>query len=150
MRPVQIQYPKRLGSAVRPRPVQEDFSVVIPTVGRDILETCLAYLAEGTVWPKTVIVVDQGEKPEVARTMDRLAKLGMGALYLPSSQRGRSSGINRGLERVETRFVTITDDDCFVAPDWLESMSDRLRVAPQNILTGRVELAGDETAFSIV
>jgi GT2 family glycosyltransferase len=126
-------------------------SVVIPTVGRAILESCLYYIAAGTHWPAAVIVVDQGQKPEVRAMMRRLAEIGVNAVYVSSSQTGRSAGINRGLERVDTRFVTITDDDCFVAPDWLEAMTGRLRRCPDQILTGRVELAGnDEVAFSTV
>jgi GT2 family glycosyltransferase len=140
-----------LTASLSPKPLLADVSVVIPTVGRSILESCLFHIASGTHWPAAVIVVDQGGKPEVRAMMRRLTELGVNAVYIPSSQTGRSAGINRGLERVDTRFVTITDDDCFVAPAWLETMTGRLRRCPDQILTGRVELAGnDEVAFSTV
>jgi len=146
-----IPGPESLATSLGPRPVLEDASVVIPTVGRAILESCLYHIAAGTHWPAALIVVDQGQKPEVRAMMRRLAELGLNAVYVPSSQKGRSAGINRGLERVGTRFVTITDDDCFVAPCWLETMIARLRQWPDQIRTGRVELAGnDEVAFSTV
>jgi GT2 family glycosyltransferase len=87
----------------------------------------------------------------VPRKLARLERIGMTTHYVPSDERGRSAGINRGLERVETRFVAITDDDCFVAADWLERMLDGLRREPGVIRTGRVELAGsDEADFSSV
>jgi GT2 family glycosyltransferase len=134
-----------------PRPIAGDISVVIPTLGRSILETCLSYLFEGTIWPKTVVVVDQGRVQSVADMMARVEQIGLQSIYIPSTQQGRSAGINRGLDRVQTRFVAITDDDCFVSRDWLEQMTGRLNRDPGTIVTGRVELAGkDDAPFSVV
>jgi GT2 family glycosyltransferase len=133
------------------RPVLEDVSVVIPTLGRPILESCLFWLAHGTHWPARIIIVDQGRNPVVADWLGRLQAAGLHTLYVPSEQHGRSAGINRGLEQVQTRFVAITDDDCFVTADWLHKMVARLRQEPDTIVTGRVDQAGDEeVAFSVV
>ena len=83
--------------------------------------------------------------------VDRLQDIGLHARYIPSAQWCNSAVVNRGLEQIETRFVAITDDDCFVAADWLEVMAARLRRDPGAIITGRVELAGDgEVPFSTV
>jgi GT2 family glycosyltransferase len=139
-----------LTASFEKRPPCDDISVVIPTLGRPILETCLCHILEGTRWPRAVIVVDQGREQRVARMLDRLGQLGVPGLHVPSDQRGRSAGINRGLERVTTRFVAITDDDCFVRADWLERLVGRLRDEPGTIWTGRVEAVGDETVFSAV
>jgi GT2 family glycosyltransferase len=144
-------YPRSLDESFDRRPVRTELSVVIPTLGRPILETCLAYIAAGSAWPGAVIVVDQGREPAVSAMMARLEEIGIRSVYVPSEQRGRSSGINRGLERVDSRFVAITDDDCFVAHDWVARMSERLELDPDVIVTGRVDLAGDEDgAFSTV
>ncbi|HEY1408425.1 MAG TPA: glycosyltransferase, partial [Promineifilum sp.] len=43
-----------------------------------------------------------------------------------------------------TRFVAITDDDCFVENEWLEQLLVYLREHPGSIVTGRVEAAGDD------
>jgi GT2 family glycosyltransferase len=52
---------------------------------------------------------------------------------------------------VHTRFVAVTDDDCLVSADWMRMMVNNLRSQPERIITGRVELAGDdEVAFSVV
>jgi GT2 family glycosyltransferase len=140
-----------LASAIDQRPVLDDVSVVIPTLGRPILEVCLRRLAEGRSWPKALIVVDQGRKLEVSRWLNGLEKAGMETLYIPSSRHGRAAGVNRGLEWVKTRFVAITDDDCFAAPEWLAGMAARLRREPGAIVTGRVEPAGDQGgALSVV
>jgi len=140
-----------LQTPLPPKPVLADISVVIPTLGRPILESCLRWLADGSHWPGRVIIVDQGRNAIVAEWLARLQAAGLDSLYVPSGQNGRSAGINRGLEQVQTRFVAITDDDCFVAPDWLEKMTARLRREPEIILTGRVDMAGnDEAEFSTV
>jgi GT2 family glycosyltransferase len=145
-----IRYPLKVAGPLEPRPICDDVSVVIPTVGRPILETCLRYIADGTRWPRQLIVVDQGREPSVAQMLARLEQAGMHTTYVPSHERGRSAGLNRGLERVTTRFVALTDDDCFVSADWLLSLVANLRREPAVIWTGRVEAAGLEHAFSTV
>ena len=142
---------KDLQQALGPSPVLDDITVVIPTLGRPILESCLRWLADGSHWPGRVIVVDQGRNPVVAEWLGTLQAAGLDSLYVPSGQNGRSAGINRGLEQAQTRFVAITDDDCFVTADWLEKMVTRLRNEPGAIVCGRVDQAGDdEVAFSVV
>jgi GT2 family glycosyltransferase len=131
-------------------PVLEDVSIVIPTLGRPILERCLGSIAAGDRWPAKVIVVDQSSNERVEGYLGTLEEMGIATLYLPSSQSGRSAGVNRGLERFETRFVVVTDDDCLVSADWLRRMHSRLREAPQTIVTGRVEPAGEETVVAVV
>jgi GT2 family glycosyltransferase len=145
-----IRHPLSLDATIEPRPSCADLTLVIPTLGRPILETCLKYIADGSQWPARVIVVDQGRQPAVAEMIERLQSAGLAATYVPSSERGRSAGLNRGLERVTTRFVAITDDDCFVRRDWLATLVDRLGGDAETIWTGRVEAAGDEHAFSTV
>jgi GT2 family glycosyltransferase len=133
------------------RPILDDISIVIPTLGRSLLQACLYWLAAGDAWPATVIVVDQGRNTAVAGWLAQLQSGGLKTQYVPSRQDGRSAGINRGLERVATPFVAITDDDCFVTADWLAKMVSRLRQEPGVIVTGRVEQAGNmDVAFSVV
>jgi GT2 family glycosyltransferase len=142
---------RRLKYPIEPKPVLDDISVIIPTLGRPILESCLRWLADGSHWPRQVIVVDQGHNLVVAEWLEQLQSIGLTNLYVPSGKNGRSAGINRGLEKVQTRFVAITDDDCFVKADWLLKMATQLHHEPGTIVTGRVELAGDEAvAFSVV
>lgn len=142
---------KTLVDPIPQKPIAGDISVVIPTLGRPILEACLRWLADGSVWPSVLIVVDQGQNRVVAEWLEQLRVAGLPVCYIASAQHGRSAGINRGLEQVQTRFVAITDDDCFVDADWLANMTDHLRRKPDTIMTGRVELAGnDEVDFSTV
>lgn len=131
-------------------PVLEDISVVIPTLGRDTLRECLGRIVGGEAWPARVVLVDQGETDTVAAWVDEAARRGLGIDHHRAPRRGRAAAVNRGIERVRTRFVAITDDDCFIAPDWLPQMVEHLRRSPDAIVTGRVEAVGDEEVIAVV
>ncbi len=117
---------------------------MIPTVGRTILKECLKSIAEGIELPGGVIVVDQSSTAEIRAWLSDLEALGVKAIHVPSSQTGRASGVNTGIEHAETEFLAITDDDCLVAPDWLQKMRVHLKANPKTVVTGRVEAAGEE------
>jgi GT2 family glycosyltransferase len=135
---------------IEPRPVLDDITILIPTLGRQILESCLQYIKVGSCWPGQILVVDQGSNPKIANYLDKLQNSGIQTLHLSSSQRGRASALNRGLEQLKTRFVAITDDDCFVDKIWLENMSKWLAEKPDSIITGRVDSAGDKEVMAVV
>jgi GT2 family glycosyltransferase len=126
------------------KPILQDISIVIPTLGRDILEQSLFWILSGSAWPGCLIIVEQGTNPKVADWLKRVHKLGIRVKHILSAQRGRSAGINRGLEQTHSRFVAITDDDCFVEEHWLSNMATRLQQHPLAVITGRVEAAGED------
>ncbi len=132
------------------RPTLEDLTVVIPTLGRPILEECLEHLARGSAWPAKILVVDQSSSPAVAELIGRVRSVGLDVEHVPSTQRGRASGVNRGLERATTRFVAVTDDDCFVDREWAANLADQLRANPEKIVTGRVDATGPEHAVAVM
>jgi GT2 family glycosyltransferase len=138
-----------LTGLVTPRPILNGISVVIPTLGRPILEESLSWIARGSVWPYEIIVVDQSSSRQVVQWLEQLHSAGLPTRYVPSKQRGRSAGLNRGLELVRTNFVAITDDDCFVDEHWLEKMAQKLHEHPTSIVTGRVEGAGEDTIIVV-
>lgn len=126
------------------KPLLDDISLIIPTIGRPILEQCLYWILEGSTWPACLIVVEQGSNADVAGWLERVRHSGMPVKHILSTQRGRSAGINRGLEQTRTRFVAITDDDCFVEAGWLRNMATKLCEHPHAVITGRVEAAGKD------
>jgi GT2 family glycosyltransferase len=135
---------------IEPRPVLRDITVVIPTLGRPILERSLEHIAAGDAWPARIVVVDQSSSAAIAAWLAELRAAGLDTEHVPSSQRGRARGVNRGIERTTTRFVAITDDDCFVEADWLRKLRDRLLESPDAVVTGRVDPAGDEEVTALV
>jgi GT2 family glycosyltransferase len=135
---------------IRSAPVLEDISVVIPTLGRSILDNVLASMVSGEAWPARIIVVDQSGGEEIARMLDRVERAGVRTLRVVSEPAGRARALNLGIREVDTRYLAITDDDCVVAPDWLVAMRTALGGHENAIVSGRVEDVGDEEAVAIV
>lgn len=131
------------------RPVADDLTVVIPTLGREILRESLAALSGGRELPARVIVVHQGDDARVGEWA-RGAPGGLVVDYVQSDRRGRATGVNTGIARVTTRFVAVTDDDCLVDAEWTRRMAARLRAEPDRLVTGRVDAAGDAVPVAVV
>jgi GT2 family glycosyltransferase len=131
-----------------PKPVLQDISVVIPTLGRPLLEKCLASILAGSHWPALIIVVHQGTEYLVERLIADLDGVGLRTCYIQSSSRGRAAGLNRGIGAVDTEYLAITDDDCVVAPDWLDRMRSVLESSSEVVMSGRVEDVGDEVSVA--
>ena len=131
----------RLASEVRP--VADDVTVLIPTLGRPILREALRSLVEGAVRPARLIVVHQGEDPAVREWIAEISDE-LTVEYVSSRTLGVSAARNLGFERVETRFVAVTDDDCIVRYDWVHRLAERLRGEPNRLVTGRVEPVGNQ------
>jgi O-antigen biosynthesis protein len=125
-----------------PRTILDDISVVIPTLGRDLLQDCLLSIAMGSAWPKNLIVIDQSSSQKVESWISILNDYRIQALYIPSSKRGVAAGLNEGISRVATRFIAITHDDCLADVYWLINMHTYLMDDPDEIITGRVEPGG--------
>lgn len=130
-------------------PVLDRITVMVPTLGRPMLEGCLDAIAAGTRWPAELVVVDQGASPAVAAKLADLRRAGLRAVHVPSSQTGIAAATNRGLERVRTPFVAVTHDDCRPRPSWLETLDRRLERAGPALVTGRVEPVGDGEVLTI-
>jgi GT2 family glycosyltransferase len=122
--------------------VARGVSIVIPTLGRDLLVGCLESIASGTAWPAQLIVVDQGQGSHVRGWLDDLRGRGLNVRHVASDQTGIAAATNRGLELVRTPYAATTHDDCRVSPGWLESLADRVAGIGDAILTGRVEPEG--------
>jgi GT2 family glycosyltransferase len=135
---IAARVPSEIGET-RSRQVRGDISVVIPTIGREALDGCVQSILEGSALPGELIVIDQGSSPNVTDWLTRAESSGVRTQYVRSTQRGAAAARNRGIERVTTRFVAVTDDDCRVAADWLERMTARLLVHPDALITGRVQ-----------
>jgi glycosyltransferase involved in cell wall biosynthesis len=131
------------------RLVSRDVTVVIPTTGGDVLYGCLSSIMAGMTWPRELIVVDQGQRAEVAAWITEVRSGGLNARHLPSAQRGIAAATNRGLEQVRTPFVAVTHDDCRVRPDWLARLGARLPEIGDAVLTGRVEPAGEGIVLTV-
>jgi GT2 family glycosyltransferase len=137
-------------TSIDPRPILDDLTVVIPTLGRPILEESLNRIASGSAWPAKLIVVDQSSSDTVAGWLARLCRYGLNAEHVPSCQRGKPAALNRGIERVTTRILAIIDDDCFAEADWLKLLRQHVYKNPDCVITGPAHPAGREVPVSAV
>jgi GT2 family glycosyltransferase len=132
------------------RPILQDISVTISTLGRPILRQCLRSIVSGSTWPRRIIVVDQSSSSEVAEWLEETERLGVDTLHAPSTERGRACAVNRAIERVETPFFAVTDDDCTVDRNWLSNMQRRLALNRDSVVTGMVEAEGEGETLCVV
>ncbi len=137
-------------AAVSTQHIASDVTLLIPTLGRPIIEKCLASVGHGSFLPGEVIVVDQGNNATIDQLLAKLAEAGSATRRLPMKGRGRAAALNHGLEAVATPFVVITDDDCEVDRDWLRVMTEQMRRNPQSVVTGAVLSGGSERILNTV
>jgi len=130
--------------------IDQDITVVIPTLGRPIIGRCLESIAAGNLWPREIIVIDQGNSKDVLESLQTLQCRGLSCRHVVMQGTGRAAGLNHGLAMVTTRFILVTDDDCEVATDWLKAMAEHLRSDPQTVVTGTVLAGGDERVLNTV
>jgi GT2 family glycosyltransferase len=130
--------------------VAGEITIVIPTVGRPLLQDCLRSIVAGRVWPAELIVVDQSCSNQVAEWIGGLRAQGLSARHLPSHETGIANATNRGIEQARTRFVAVTHDDCRVDPSWLAKLLARLQDSGEAIITGRVKPIGDGAVPTII
>ena len=132
------------------RETAQELTVIIPTLGRPLLRGCLESIAANSVYPRLVIVVNQGESSPVHEMIDEFARQGLDIEHLVFPLKGIAAATNAGMKRVSTRFVATTHDDCRVAQDWIRSVDRTVRDIGQAILTGRVEPVGEGLVLTTV
>jgi len=115
-------------------------SVVVPTVGRRLLEACLKSVLACQPGPSEVVVLDQSHGlgiPTLVRSLGdpRLR-------VLEDRGRGIARATNAGIAHAAYRTVLVTHDDCTVAGDWIATGSRLLADHPGALLTGRVLPSG--------
>jgi glycosyltransferase involved in cell wall biosynthesis len=97
-------------------PIDDDLTVIVPTIGRPVLRKCLRSLMECTSWPARLVVVDQSADRVVEGWLADVRAAGLDVLHVRAPRRGVGAARNRGVERVETTFFAINDDDQLRAP----------------------------------
>ena len=126
--------------------ILSDVTVIVPTLGRPVLARTLAALADGTRWPSTIVLADQGEVAAALGILRPLVDAGVEVVHLRFPPAGPAAARNRAIDAASTRWLAAVDDDCPPAGDWLETLVARLRRHPDAIVTGRVAPPEDGSA----
>ncbi|MGW0390683.1 glycosyltransferase family 2 protein [Streptomyces sp. NPDC003042] len=114
------------------------YAVVIPTLARPSLHTCLTALAGATgPQPVRVVLVDDrragggrtGPRDLDARIPEALRPL---TTVVTGGGRGPAAARNTGLRAAGTPpWIVFLDDDVVPAPDWCDALARDLRAAPE-------------------
>jgi GT2 family glycosyltransferase len=111
------------------------FSIIIPTIGRfPALKNCLRSIRALNYRPERleIIVVFDGCPPQ------ELAYPGLlNVRILSQPQSGPAAARNYGAREAQGEYLAFTDDDCALAPGWLERVTAVFSQHPQSMVGGR-------------
>jgi glycosyltransferase involved in cell wall biosynthesis len=120
-----------------------DISLVICTRNRaGQLGSCLEKVADLTFdgdWE--FIVVDNGSSDATATVIAEFAaRAPMTVKYVHQPLKGLSNARNAGIAQAKGAIIAFTDDDCYVAPDFLTTTVAAFREAEIGFVSGRILL----------
>ncbi len=119
-----------------PVPEAVNVSVVVCTRDRpEQLRRCLSSIAESTVRPREVIVVDNGPDRGVT---SRVVQAFPGVRYLTEPRGGLSVARNTAIEQAAGEIVAFTDDDATVHRQWLRRLIEGFTGPEVMAVTGLV------------
>ncbi len=126
-----------------------DVSVVVPTRGRPDKVAGCAESILSCVGSFEVVFVDQGVDASTERALARYEG-DPRFRYVRSATRGVSAARNAGIAATTGGVVAFTDDDCRVAPDWIERMLAVFRADPGvAVVCGRVRAPAGADAIGL-
>ena len=109
-------------------------TVLIPAFNcADVLQKCLSALADQTVQPLEIIVVDDGSRDETARVAE--AAEGVHVIRRPK-QGGAGAARVTGAKKARGDIIVFIDADCLAPPDWLEKILGEFKNDPELVAVG--------------
>ncbi len=126
------------------------FSIIVPTYNRpEKLAQCLQSFVQ-LEYPRDgfqVIVVNDSSEISVETTISPFQnQLNLTILTQPNS--GPATARNTGAFVAAGKFLVFTDDDCTVAPDWLQNLEQRFVETPDCLIGGRTVNALPDNIYS--
>ncbi len=114
-----------------------DYTIVIPTLGRDNLYTLLTALeATGEPRPARIIVADDRPGGDALR----LPGLTPPVEVVRSGGRGPAAARNAGWRRATTEWIAFLDDDVLVGPEWSRMLADDLLALGSDVAASQARL----------
>ena len=112
------------------------FTVCVPTVRATTLFATVDAIRRQTWQHWELIVVGQGDAPELMRAAEKIERLDSRIRYIHLAQKGASVARHTGLRAARGRWIAMTDDDCIPANDWLAVLAEYFQ------LDGNISLIG--------
>ncbi len=127
-------------------------SVAIITKNRlDNLQECLAALANQSVLPNEIIIID-GSQNQATRTAAKelLSQLRIPFQYIYEQKRGYSVARNRALAAATHPWIASIDDDCVAHKDWVKQIQIFTKRYPQAAaILGKSETTFPKNIFAL-
>lgn len=102
-----------------------------------LLDTCLQHVAQQTISPTHVFVIDNASSDNSADIVKKFANVN---LLQMSSNLGFAAGNNVALAQCDTEFVALLNPDAFPEPDWLQSLLIAASIQPDVAAFGSRQL----------
>lgn len=120
-----------------------DLSLIVCTRDRaEQLKTCLEYVARQQVscaWE--LIVVDNGSSDETGAILaEYAATVSFPTTVLFEGAPGKSRGLNQAWRVASSDIIAFVDDDCYVAPDYLDRVREAFSDSKIGFGGGRINL----------
>ena len=110
-----------------PRPVK--VSVILPTYNRpDHVQKCIRSALEQTFIDFELVIVDDGSETPVMPPPDNRIRL-----HRHDTNKGIACALNTGHALARGRYITWVSDDCWMDPEWLQSLVDGMDAAPLDV-----------------
>jgi GT2 family glycosyltransferase len=115
-----------------------DYSIVVPTIGRDSLSTLLRSVAAGPgPLPREVVLVN--DRPSRPLDVPDLPALHGRVRVLSGARRGPAAARNRGWRATTAEWVVFLDDDVVPGPVWRTELAGDLGAAARvGAVAGRI------------
>jgi len=98
-------------------------SVAVPTCNRPAdIARCLASLAQVRYPSWEVLVVDQSDGDETRQALAEWDEFVPSIVYIRHKEKNLSAARNLAMRNASGKVLAFIDDDCTVAPDWLDSV----------------------------
>lgn len=119
--------------------------IIIPTRGRgELIVQTIASIRESFNHEFILWIIDQSDDDATAIAIQPHIQADTRVKYLRVAPQGSSAARNQGVALGVAPFVLFTDDDCRVAPEWIDEMLDELANPQTWAVFGRILPDTDE------
>ncbi len=122
---------KVINSNIMQRIKAKNLTVAIPTKDRStLLKECLKSLVLQSVYPKEVLVIDNGSKDNTKQIVERFNGI-LPIKYVLENKIGTPYARNRAIKEAKGEIIALIDDDCEAAPDWTANILKAHKLNPK-------------------
>jgi len=130
-----------------PPPPQRDIFVAVPSYNHaPYIEECLRSIFDQTVYPKKLLVIDDGSKDDSVRVIERVLRdCPFDSELISRENRGLCNTLNQGFELSSGRYFAYIGSDDYWMPQFLERRFEMLEARPNAVLGyGHANLIDDD------